>query len=115
MSETIHIEPCPFCGCAEFDAQCVAAVYASVEPSATSKDGGLLRVNVDGFGWYWVMCGECHAQGPKYHGGERHDRGITGPKNYRRVPDKTRAAIAAAIIAWNDRETQARLDLGVCE
>ena len=112
MSETIRIEPCPFCGSYEFDGRCTAAVYAEVEPSAAD---GNLCVNMDGFGWYWVMCHNCHAQGPKYHGGTNYDHGITGPKNFRRNPEKARKAIKTAIEAWNGRCTQTRMDLGVLE
>lgn len=107
MSDAIRIEPCPFCGSTAFDVRCTAAEYATVEPCAID---GHLRVNVDGFGWYWVMCNECHAQGPKYYGKD-HAHGITGPKSYWRDHGKTRLAIKSAIEAWNDRCSQTRMDL----
>ena len=101
MSKPTTIEPCPFCGGYQFDARGHAAEYLSVEPRDVD---GTLTVNMDGFGWYWVFCHNCHAQGPKYFGGTNYDRGITGPKNFRRDKDKTAKAIATAIKAWNLRQ-----------
>lgn len=95
----IRIDPCPFCGASEARQDFNAQDYATIVPR--SKEGELM-VNMDGFGWYWVTCGRCFAQGPKYHG-ETYSQGNTGPKNFRRDKDKTAQAIKTAIDAWNVR------------
>lgn len=97
--KAISIGACPFCGAyeARTDAECQK--YVTIEPR--SMDGDLC-VNMDGFGWYWVFCSHCHAQGPKYHG-KTYATGNTGPKNYRRDPEKTARAIAQAVDVWNKR------------
>lgn len=94
---SIHIESCPFCGSPGMLDTAHALEYTSIEPR-----GGDLHVNMDGFGYYWVMCGMCGANGPKYHG-EVYGRPNTGPKNYRRDREKTAKAIATAVDAWNVR------------
>ena len=96
----VHIESCPFCGMSEARTDAHAREYADIEPHSIE---GALSVNMDGFGWYWVMCGNCHAQGPKYHGGTNFNTGNTGPKNFRRDKDKTARAIKTAIDVWNTR------------
>lgn len=105
-----RINPWPFCGASSADPDAICQEYATIEPKAV---GGALRVNMDGFGWYWVMCGNCMAQGPKYHGGTNFDRGNTGPKNFRRCPEKTAKAIIIAVEAWNRRTAPTLFDMEV--
>lgn len=107
MGESIHIEPCPWCGMREADQDAECQKYVTIEPRSIE---GALRVNMDGFGWYWVACSECAANGPKYHG-ETYSTGNTGPKNYRRDPDKTAKAIKTAVDAWNKRAEPTLFDV----
>lgn len=95
-----RIEPCPFCGARDGLSTSVYADYVTLE---NQSPDGALHVNMDGFGWYWVMCSNCHAQGPKYHGGFW-AIGNTGPRNYHRDRDKTAKAIVTAVEAWNQRD-----------
>lgn len=107
MGDAIRIRPCPFCGDREarLDANCQQ--YIKIEPR--SPEGNLMVV-MDGFGWYWVHCFKCSAQGPKYHGKTWH-MGNTGPKDYRRDREKTARAIKKAVDAWNTRTGLSLFDL----
>lgn len=111
MSGSVHIEPCPFCGMAEADHDAFCQRFIAVEPRSVE---GALRVNMDGFGWYWAMCGECHAQGPKYHG-DTYATGNTGPKNMGRDKDKTARAIVTAVESWNRRAEPTLFQMGGAE
>ena len=99
MGDLIHIEPCPWCGASEASANATCQTFMHIEPRAIE---GELTVNMDGFGWYWVICDKCHAEGPKYHG-KMFRSGNTGPKNFNRDKDKTAIAIKTAVEAWNVR------------
>lgn len=111
MSNGIHIEPCPFCGMREAAYDAICQEFIAIEPKSLE---GALRVNMDGFGWYWVYCGQCGSQGPKYHGGYW-SNGNTGPKNLHRDKDKTAKAIVTAVQAWNERATPTLFDMEVNE
>lgn len=108
---SIAINPCPFCGMREADQSAVCQDYIAIEPRSPE---GALRVNMDGFGWYWVQCSECAAQGPKYHGAV-YSKGNTGPKNFSRDREKTSKAIKTAVDAWNRRAAPSLFDAEVDE
>ena len=111
MTEHVTIAPCPFCGMREADPGAEFQRYVTVEPRGHE---GALRVNMDGFGWYWVQCGNCMAQGPKYHG-MTWFTGNTGPKNFRRDRERAAAAIAKAVGSWNVRAEPTLFDTEVDE
>lgn len=96
----LWIEPCPFCGETSIGANRVAREYVSIEPAETD---GALSVCMDGDGWYWVTCCNCHATGPRYYG-EGRGKPCKGPRNHARDADATRTAIGRAVGAWNLRE-----------
>lgn len=93
------ISPCPFCGMMEARLGGYFQEYETVEPRSAD---GALSVNMDGFGWYWVECTECGANGPKWHGAT-YSTGNKGPKNYRRDREKAARAIRIAVDTWNRR------------
>lgn len=103
-----RIEPCPFCGAREALATHVSQDYETIEPRGPE---GALTASMDGFGWYWVMCLNCNAAGPKYHGMTWYT-GNTGPKNFRRDRDRTAKAIRTAVEAWNTRAQPSLFDEG---
>lgn len=95
----IEIRPCPFCGANEARLDHISQNYTIINPRSPEGD---LTVNMDGFGWYWVCCGNCYATGPKYHG-ETYKTGNTGPKSLGRDKAKTAKAIETAVDSWNAR------------
>lgn len=109
MGDAIRIRPCPFCGEREARLDAYCQQFVRIEPRSPE---GKLMVCMDGSGWYWVYCGECTAQGPKYHGKTWH-MGNTGPKHFGRDADKTAKAIKTAIEAWNRRANPSLFDLEV--
>lgn len=80
---------CPWCGKSEhapslFTAELFGLPYHGVE--------GNLSVAYDSFGWAWVQCLDCIANGPK----------VKAPRS-RKDNDKLRASMVNAVNAWNKR------------